>query len=131
MSRPPTPNALPVPTTQPAARTPRPGGAMSAPAVPPAARRDHDLDLVAGLLEHIACVLQSGCPQAARRALLLVDRIVGRPDAGTSMRAHAEHLQDALEEQLAERKPAPAVPAGRAGGTADRPTHRTQGLLPC
>jgi hypothetical protein len=97
-------------------------------------RRDQDLDLLAGLLEHIACLLQSGCPQAARRALMLVDRIACLPDAGAAMRAHAEHLRDALEEQISPRANAQKASAGRAviaAGHTTHPTHPTHGPLPC
>lgn len=57
------------------------------------------LTLLAGALAHLARHLGTGCPRAAERAALLLERIAENDDAEASLREHAHELIDILERQ--------------------------------
>ncbi len=53
--------------------------------------------LVAGALAHLARHMTTGCPRAAERAALLLERVAADADADPHLRAHARELVDILE----------------------------------
>lgn len=53
--------------------------------------------LVAGALAHLARHMTTGCPRAAERAALLLERVAADADADPHLRAHACELVDILE----------------------------------
>ncbi len=58
------------------------------------------LTLLAGALAHLARHLGTGCPRAAERAALLLERIAENDGAEAHLREHAYELIDILERQL-------------------------------
>ena len=56
--------------------------------------------LIAGVLEHVACFLQSGSAQAAHRAALLLERLALDPDVDDGVREHGEELAEAIHRTL-------------------------------
>lgn len=52
--------------------------------------------LIAGVMEHVACYLQSGSGRAAHRAVLLLERLALDSDVDEAMREHAQDLADAI-----------------------------------
>lgn len=69
-------------------------------------RRGVDVGLVAALLVNMAGALRSDCAQSARRALLLVDRIVQDEPRGSVLHTHGPHFADALAERIDRAEPA-------------------------
>jgi len=57
--------------------------------------------LLAGLLEHMACYLQTGRIRSAHQARLLLDRIATHPSASDDLRERGRHLSEVLEDSLA------------------------------
>lgn len=55
--------------------------------------------LIAGVMEHVACYLQSGSAQAAHRAVLLLQRLALDSETDQALRAHAEDLAEAILNQ--------------------------------
>jgi hypothetical protein len=68
--------------------------------------------MVAGALAHLACHMTTGCPRAAERAALLLERVAADPEADPHLRAHAHELVDVLERKQAA-GPRRGVPASR------------------
>lgn len=58
---------------------------------PPPAR------LVAGALAHLARHMRTGCPRAAERASLLLERVAAGAETDPHLRAHARELVAVLE----------------------------------
>lgn len=56
--------------------------------------------LIAGVLEHLACYLQTGSVQAAHRAALLLGRIARDADIDERVREHGRALADTIEAAL-------------------------------
>ena len=56
--------------------------------------------LIAGVLEHFACYLQTGSVQAAHRAALLLERLALDPDVDNGVRKHGEELAQAILKML-------------------------------
>ncbi len=56
--------------------------------------------LIAGVLEHFACYLQTGSVQAAHRAVLLLERLALDPDVDEGVREHGEELAEAIHRSL-------------------------------
>jgi len=57
--------------------------------------------LVAGALAHLAQHMTTGCPRAAERAAMLLERIANDTDADPHLREHARELVDSLERDQA------------------------------
>lgn len=59
--------------------------------------------LIAGVMEHLACFLQTGRPRSAHLALMLLDRLArdAESDVDTALAEHCRHLRDVLEDRLA------------------------------
>ncbi|MDA8255843.1 MAG: hypothetical protein M0Z99_09445 [Betaproteobacteria bacterium] len=60
--------------------------------------------MVAGALAHLARHIETGCPRAGHLAAMLLEKVVGDPEADSHLRAHAHELVEILERD-----------AGRAG----------------
>ncbi len=60
--------------------------------------QSNDIDLIAGLLEHLACHLQTGRPRSAHLARLLLDRLAAETDSDI-LRERCQQLREVLEEQ--------------------------------
>ena len=89
--------------------------------VPETLAGDLKLEYVArvAMLDAIARRMTTGCPRAAERAALLLERIAADPDADPYLRAHARELLDILERE-------PAADARRmplTGSLARRASH--------
>lgn len=52
--------------------------------------------LIAGVMEHFACYLQSGSVQAAHRAALLLERLALDSEVDRAVREHAQDLAEAI-----------------------------------
>jgi hypothetical protein len=63
-------------------------------------RRGVDVELVAALLVNMAGALRSDCAQSARRAILLVDRIVRDEPRDSVLHTHGPCFADALAERI-------------------------------
>jgi hypothetical protein len=72
-----------------------------------------DTDLIAGLLEHLACHLQTGRPRSAHLARLLLDRLASET-ASETLRERCQQLWEVLEER-SEQSQARTVPLRRQG----------------
>jgi hypothetical protein len=59
--------------------------------------------LIAGVLEHFACYLQTGSVQAAQRAVLLLERLALDPDVDGDVREHGRALAETLSDMTARR----------------------------
>lgn len=57
-----------------------------------------DTDLIAGLMEHLVCHLQTGRPRSAHVARLLLDRLAAETDSDT-LRERCQQLREILEER--------------------------------
>ena len=57
--------------------------------------------LVACALSHLAQHMTTGCPRAAERAAMLLERIANDADADPHLREHARELVDSLERDQA------------------------------
>ncbi len=57
--------------------------------------------LVAGVLEHLACYLQTGRTRSARQAMVLLGRLSGDAEAEPCLREHGGRLAEVLEDRLA------------------------------
>lgn len=57
-----------------------------------------DTDLIAGLLEHLACHPQTGRPRSAHLTRLLLDRLAAETDSDT-LRERCQQLREVLEER--------------------------------
>jgi hypothetical protein len=53
--------------------------------------------MVAGALAHLARHMETGCPQAAYLAAMLLEKVASDPDADTHLRRHARELVDILD----------------------------------
>jgi len=53
--------------------------------------------LMAGLLEHVACYLQTGQMRSAHQARLILECLATHPLASTDLRERGERLADVLE----------------------------------
>ncbi len=80
-----------------------------------------DTDLIAGLMEHLACHLQTGRPRAALLARMLLDRLATETSSDT-LRERCQQLGDVLEEQ-------DEVPQARSSSPR-RPAWECLGVLP-
>lgn len=67
--------------------------------------------LLAGLLEHMACYLQTGRARSIHQARVLLDRIATHPSASHELRECGRHLSEVLEDSLAHHCEAGASPA--------------------
>lgn len=56
--------------------------------------------LLAGVLEHLACYLQTGGVRSAHQAGLLLEHLAAHPVASDELRERVRRLQDVLEEGL-------------------------------
>ena len=56
--------------------------------------------LVAGVLEHIACYMRSGSVQAAHRAVLLLERLARDPVVDEAVRERGRELSDTIHRHL-------------------------------
>lgn len=73
--------------------------------------RDGRADLMAAVIEHLACYIQSGRPRSAHLAMLLLDRLAGDGAADARLRERCRQLSDVLEDR-GETPPIPvAAPA--------------------
>ncbi|MEZ5616050.1 MAG: hypothetical protein R3E35_12640 [Rhodocyclaceae bacterium] len=70
--------------------------------------------LVAGALAHLARHMTTGCPRAAERAALLLERVAEDADADPHLREHARELVDILERDQASDARRPALTSGYA-----------------
>ena len=57
--------------------------------------------MVAGALAHLARHMTTGCPRAAERAAMLLERVANDADADPHLREHARELVDSLERDQA------------------------------
>ncbi|HNF90093.1 MAG TPA: hypothetical protein PLL19_12230 [Thiobacillaceae bacterium] len=80
-----------------------------------------DTDLIAGLMEHLACHLQTGRPRAALLARMLLDRLATETSSDT-LRERCQQLRDVLEERE-------EVPQARSSSPR-RPAWECLGVLP-
>ena len=80
-----------------------------------------DTDLIAGLMEHLACHLQTGRPRAALLARMLLDRLVTETSSDT-LRERCQQLREVLEERGEAPQARPSSPR--------RPAWECQGVLP-
>lgn len=80
-----------------------------------------DTDLIAGLMEHLACHLQTGRPRAALLARMLLDRLATETSSDT-LRERCQQLCDVLEER-------DEVPQARSSSPR-RPAWECLGVLP-
>ena len=78
-------------------------------------------DLIAGLMEHLACHLQTGRPRAALLARMLLDRLATETSSDT-LRERCQQLRDVLEERN-------EVPQARSSSPR-RPAWECLGVLP-
>jgi hypothetical protein len=69
------------------------------PGEPPPAR------MIAGALAHLACHMSTGCPRAAERAALLLDRVAAHAEADTFLREYARELAEILDRRHAQSSP--------------------------
>ncbi|BBO21514.1 MAG: hypothetical protein AMXMBFR31_15580 [Candidatus Desulfobacillus denitrificans] len=53
--------------------------------------------MVAGALAHLARHMRTGCPRAAERAALLLERVAAGAETDPHLRAHARELVAVLE----------------------------------
>lgn len=58
---------------------------------------------VAGVLEHLACWLQTGRVRSAHQALVLLERVAIDPDAEPCLRQQGARLAEVIEDRLASR----------------------------
>jgi hypothetical protein len=82
---------------------------------PPYFKNDCRADLMAGIIEHLACYIQSGRPRSAHLAALLLDRLAGDAALDDALREHCKSLVDVLIEQ-------PGRPAGACDRAPDLPS---------
>lgn len=80
-----------------------------------------DTDLIAGLMEHLACHLQTGRPRAALLARMLLDRLATETSSDT-LRERCQQLREVLEER-------DEVPQARSSSPR-RPAWECLGVLP-
>lgn len=88
--------------------------------------------MVAGALAHLARHMETGCPRAARRAAMLLDRVANDPEADAHLRSHARELVDILDRDAEEvanpSSPAPPpAPANEARAVRDTRFERVAG----
>lgn len=60
--------------------------------------------LIAGVLEHFACYLQTGSLQAAHRAVLLLERLALDPDVDGAVREHGRTLAETISDITSSRR---------------------------
>jgi hypothetical protein len=65
----------------------------------PIFKGDCRADLMAGIIEHLACYIQSGRPRSAHLAALLLDRLARDNALDESLRDQCKSLIDVLIEQ--------------------------------
>ncbi|MDP2752095.1 MAG: hemin uptake protein HemP [Rhodocyclaceae bacterium] len=63
---------------------------------------------VAGALSHLARHMETGCPQAAELAIVLLEHVATDLDADAHLRAHAQELADVLDRDNQRDSPAKA-----------------------
>lgn len=56
--------------------------------------------LIAGVLDHFACYLQTGSAQAGHRAVLLLERLALDPDVDDGLCEHGQELAEAIHRML-------------------------------
>lgn len=61
------------------------------------AATDNRPDLMAAVLEHLACYMQTGRPRSAHLASLLLARIADEPDVDADLRERCRLLDEVLE----------------------------------
>lgn len=71
--------------------------------------------LLAAVIEHLACHLQTGRPRSAHLAMLLLDRIANDGKADDLLRERCLQLQEVLEERAIPLPMAPARPVNVPG----------------
>ncbi len=69
---------------------------------------DGRADLMAAVIEHLACYIQSGRPRSAHLATLLLDRLAGDAAADPRLRERCRQLSEVLEHR-GEALPGPAT----------------------
>jgi hypothetical protein len=85
--------------------------------------------LVAGALAHLAQHMTTGCPRAAERAAMLLDRVASDPEADAHLRHHARELVDILERERPREHAADFPLLTRFEAFAERPTDGTRPAL--
>lgn len=72
--------------------------------------------LLAGVFAHLAKHMETGCPQAANLAAMLLVRVADDPEADPHLREHAQELVEILERDQVpvSRQAVPATATGRA-----------------
>lgn len=56
--------------------------------------------LLAGLLEHLACYIQTGRPKSAHLASMLLERLATDPTTRAELGEYSQHLGDVLADRL-------------------------------
>jgi hypothetical protein len=64
-----------------------------------ASGNDGRADLMAAVIEHLACYIQTGRPRSARLARLLLDRLAGDDDTEDPLRERCLQLSEVLEDR--------------------------------
>lgn len=57
--------------------------------------------LLAGVMEHLACYLQTARTQSAHQALILLRGVTGAEDVDPLLAEHCQHLHEVLGDRLA------------------------------
>lgn len=65
-------------------------------------------ELIAGVLEHLACYLQTGRIRSGRRAAMLLARLAQTTEANEAIREQCLRLGDVLDDLLPQAEPTPA-----------------------
>ena len=74
--------------------------------------------LLAGVMEHLACYLQTGRAQSAHQALILLTGVTGAEDVAPLLAEHCQHLHEVIGDRLAATQGALAYVTG--GGMDER-----------
>lgn len=69
--------------------------------------------LLAGLMEHLACYLQTGRTQSAHQALILLAGVTEREDIDPLLVEHCQHLHEVIGDKLAAAQGAIAYVTGK------------------
>jgi hypothetical protein len=69
-------------------------------------------DLMAAVIEHLACYIQTGRPRSARLAMLVLDRLAVDADTDDPLREHCRQLSEVLEDR-GEQPKSRSAPFGR------------------
>jgi hypothetical protein len=73
------------------------------------------LALLAAVIEHLACHLQTGRPRSLHLATLLLERLAADEGAGEPLRERCMELQAVLEERSSPVSPLPIRPGNLPG----------------